>query len=87
MVHNKEHKEHCSSFADSIQLYLYKTGISIKCLKEVLQFCSTLYVFLSKYDQQQATSWGSQPVRPINFVYERVFSYLSVQFILIEVNY
>lgn len=45
MAHYKEHKEHCSFFAGSVQLYLYKTGVSIQCLTEVLQFCSTLYVF------------------------------------------
>lgn len=56
MAHNKEHEELCSFFADSIRLYCYKTGVSIQCLKEVLQFYSTLYVFLSKYEQQQAKS-------------------------------
>lgn len=45
MGHNKEHKEHCPFFADSIQLYVYKTGVSVQCLKEVVEFCSTLYVF------------------------------------------
>lgn len=43
MALNKEHKEHGSFFSDSI--YLYKIGVSIQCLKEVLPFCSTLYGF------------------------------------------
>lgn len=56
MAHNKEHKEHCSFFADSIQLYLWKTGASIQCLKEVLTVLQHFICFLSKYDQQQAMS-------------------------------
>lgn len=86
-AHNKEHKEHCFFFADSIWLYLYKTLVSIQCLKEVLQSCSTLCAFCLNMTKLQAMPWASHPVRPINFPYPAGFVYLSVQLSLIELNY
>ena len=86
-AHNKEHKEHCSSFVDSVRLYHYITLVSIQCLKEVLQSCSTLYAFCLNTTKLQAMSWGIHPVRPINFPYPGGFVYLSVQFSLTELNY
>lgn len=69
-------------FPDSIQLYLYKTQVSIQCLKKVLQSCSTLYAFLLNMTKLQAMPWGTRPIRPINFLYPGGFVYLSVQFLL-----